>query len=281
MVERSFGEQTSWRDVIIRALLALGALVMVGPFVWMLVSSFKTGHEILRIPPTFWPERPSLENYRTVVTTVPFFRYYMNSLVVAAAVTTVVILTSSLAGYVFAKYSFPCKEALFMVVLSTLMVPFELVMVPLYLMMLKMRLTNTYWALILPGCVRVIGIYMMRQFMTDIPSELMEAGRIDGCSEFRIFWTIMLPQVKPAIATLSIFTFMTSWNDYLWPLIAVDSMELRTLPVGLAMLTTKQYMTRFDLSMAGATLAVAPAVIVFLVFQKYFVSGISMTGIKG
>lgn len=265
---------------VVYVLLALGAVWMVGPFVWMLICSFKTGYEIVRIPPTLCPKAPTLENYKTVLTTVPFMRYFLNSLLVSGVITVLVVLTSSLSGYVFAKYEFPGKEFLFILVLSTLMVPFELVMIPLYLLMLKLRLLNTYWALILPGCVRVIGVYLMRQFMSQVPSALMEAARIDGCSEFRTFWTVMLPQVKPALATLAIFTFMTSWNDYLWPLIAIDSMELRTLPVGLAMLTTKQFMTRYDLSMAGATLAVVPAIVVFIALQKYFVRGVAITGLK-
>ncbi|HHY47325.1 MAG TPA: carbohydrate ABC transporter permease [Firmicutes bacterium] len=278
---RAQGREQAVQSGIVYILLAIGATVMVGPFVWMLLCSFKTGYEIVRIPPTFWPASPTIENYKAVLFTVPFVRYFLNSLLVAGVITVSVLFTSSLAGYVFAKYRFPGREFLFVLVLSTLMVPFELVMIPLYLLMLRLRFLNTYWALILPGCVRVLGVFLMRQFMAQVPSELMEAARIDGCSEFRTFWSIMLPQVKPALATLGIFTFMTSWNDYLWPLIAIDSMELRTLPVGLAMLTTKQFITRYDLSMAGATLAVVPAVVVFIALQKYFVRGVTMTGLKG
>lgn len=254
---------------------------MVGPFVWMAISSFKTGFEIVQIPPTLWPHSPTLENYRVVLTSVPFLRYFGNSLLVSTTVTAGVLFTSALSGYVFAKFAFPGRQFLFFLVLSTLMVPFELVMIPLYLIMLKLHLVNTYWALILPGCVRVFGIFLMRQFMMQIPTELIEAARIDGSGEFQTFWRIILPQVRPALATVGIFTFMTTWNDYLWPLVAIDSMELRTLPVGLAMLTTKQFATRYDLSMAGATLAVVPVMLVFLFLQKYFVKGMTLTGLKG
>jgi multiple sugar transport system permease protein len=259
----------------------MGVIITIGPFVWMVLSSFKSGGEIVRTPPTFFPEEPTLNNYRRVLTGIPFVRYFFNSLYVSTLTTIIVLFTSSLAGYIFAKFEFPFRETIFVVFLSTLIIPFELIMTPLYLIFSNLRLINTYTALILPYVVNVFGIYLVRQFMHQIPNDLIDAARIDGCSEFRIFAEIIVPQMKPALATLGIFTFMSQWNNYLWPLIAINDMLLRPLQVGLAMVTQSQPTTTlYDISMAASTLAVGPVIVVFLIFQRWFIEGLTLTGLK-
>ncbi|NLA59399.1 MAG: carbohydrate ABC transporter permease [Firmicutes bacterium] len=269
------------RMYLLYLVLFMGVIITIGPFVWMVLSSFKSGGEIVRTPPTFFPEEPTLNNYRRVLTGIPFVRYFFNSLYVSTLTTIIVLFTSSLAGYIFAKFEFPFRETIFVVFLSTLIIPFELIMTPLYLIFSNLRLINTYTALILPYVVNVFGIYLVRQFMHQIPNDLIDAARIDGCSEFRIFAEIIVPQMKPALATLGIFTFMSQWNNYLWPLIAINDMLLRPLQVGLAMVTQSQPTTTlYDISMAASTLAVGPVIVVFLIFQRWFIEGLTLTGLK-
>jgi len=269
------------RMYLLYLVLFMGVIITIGPFVWMVLSSFKSGGEIVRTPPTFFPEEPTLNNYRRVLTGIPFVRYFFNSLYVSTLTPISVLFTSSLAGYIFAKFEFPFRETIFVVFLSTLIIPFELIMTPLYLIFSSLRLINTYTALILPYVVNVFGIYLVRQFMHQIPNDLIDAARIDGCSEFRIFAEIIVPQMKPALATLGIFTFMSQWNNYLWPLIAINDMLLRPLQVGLAMVTQSQPTTTlYDISMAASTLAVGPVIVVFLIFQRWFIEGLTLTGLK-
>jgi len=269
-----------WK-VLSLTLLLLGAAVMLLPFLWMLLSSFKTPVEIIRTPPTFWPENPTLAAFSTVLTRAPFFTWMRNSLVVAVAVTALVLFTSSLTGYIFAKFDFPGKQALFVLVLVTMMVPFQVVMIPTYLIVARLHLLNTLWALVIPSAVSAFGVYLCKQFIEGIPTDLIEAARIDGAGELRIFLTIIIPLIRPTLAALGIFTFMASWNNYLWPLIAINDEHKMTIPLALAYFTTSHHGARWDLVMAATTLMVIPVIIVFLFFQREFIRGLALTGLKG
>ncbi len=262
-------------------LLILGGLLMLMPFLWMLLSSLKTAAEIIHTPPTFWPVAPTLNAFKTVLTRAPFFTWLANSLIVAVATTFLTLFTSGLAGYVFAKFEFRGKRFLFILVLVTLMVPFQVLMIPTYLIVAKMNLINSLWALILPSAVSAFGIYLCKQFIEGIPTDLLEAARIDGASETRIFFSIVAPLIKPALGALGIFQFMWSWNNYLWPLIAVNEQAKMTVPIALSYFNTSQHGARYDLVMAATALIVIPVIIVFLIFQKQFIKGLTLTGMKG
>lgn len=280
MVLKEIVKYKRWlKNFLIVAFLSLGAICTVMPFIWMMLWSMKSLGEIIKIPPTFFPKNPTLNNFRVVFDTIAFGRYYLNSIFVSVVTTVIVLFTSALAGYVFSKFKFFAVNIMFILILSTLMIPFQMVMVPLYLVMRELRILDSYWALILPGLVSAFGIFLMKQFIETIPRDLIDAGRIDGCSEFGIFLKIILPLVVPALGALGIFTFMFQWNSYLWPLIVIDTDSLRTIPVGLAALSTRHF-TRYNLVMAGTSLAVIPVIVVVIIFQRHFVKGITLTGLK-
>ena len=266
--------------VLLYTALAVGALIMLAPLLQMVLTSLKTPAEARMVPPTLFPAQPSLAAYRQVLNGTPFFTWLRNSLIVTTSVTALVLLTSSLAGYVFAKFTFPGDKLLFVVLLATLMVPFPVVLVPIYLIVNKLHLLNTLWALILPGTVSAFGIFLMRQFVAGIPDELIDAARLDGAGEFTIFWRIVCPQLGAGIAPLGIFTFMGSWNDYLWPLVAINDQDKMTLPLALAFFNTTRA-TCFDLVMAASVMIILPIVIVFLFFQRYIINAMVLSGVKG
>lgn len=252
---------------------------MVFPIVWTLISSFKTPSEIMAYPPTFLPREFTLENYQKLVQAVPFGRYYANSSIIAVITTGAVLVTSSLGGFLFDKYDFKGKSILFMLVLANLMIPFEVILVPLYKICHSVGLTGNYWGLIIPFIVSPFGLYLMKQFCHGIPVELMEAAFLDGCSDLGVFARVILPQMKPALSALAIFTFMGNWNSYIWPLVVIESKNMRTLPIGLAAMQS-DFGTRYGLIMAGATLAIWPVVLVFLLAQRQFIEGVALTGLK-
>jgi len=259
--------------------LSLGSIVMLFPFIWMVSTSFKIPSQIISYPPTLIPKPPTLEYYNQIFTKLNFGRFFFNSGYISAIVTVTALLTSSFVGYVFAKFDFGGKEFIFIMILSTMMIPFAVTMIPLYLIISKIGWVNNHLALIIPGLYSTFGIFLMRQFMSTIPNELREAAIVDGCNEFHTFWSIILPQCKPALAALGIFTFMWNWDNFLWPLIVLNSEEKFTLPVGLAMFS-QQWWTNYGLVMAGATVTVIPVSIVFLIFQRQFIQGIVLTGLK-
>jgi multiple sugar transport system permease protein len=263
------------------SVLLLGTAVTLIPFIWMLFASFKSGTEILRVPPTFIPERWTVQSYRTIFTdpNVPLGRFYLNSLFVAGSRVLITLFTSSLAGYVFCKYRFWGRNLGFALILATMMIPFQVVMIPLYLILVKMHLIDSLWGLIIPAMVDAFGIFLMRQFIEGIPSELIDAARIDGASEFRIYWRVVIPQLGAALATLGIFTFMTAWNDYLWPLIVITTHHRRTLPLLLTWYNSV-HGTRYDLTMAASILVLLPILLVYALFQRSIVRGVAMTGFK-
>ena len=260
-------------------LLAALAFVFVLPFLLMLSNAFKTPSEIIKIPPSLVPAQPSLDSFRTVLTEAPYFTWYRNSLVVALSVTGLTLFTSSLAGYIFAKFDFVGKNVLFVLILSTMMIPFPVLLIPTYLIADYLNLLNTLWALIIPGIVSAFGVFLMRQFIAGIPNDLIEAARLDGASEFAIYARIIVPLVRPALAALGIFTFLASWNDYLWPLVAVNDLDKSTLPLALSFFNSAQAQ-RYDLVMAAAAMAVVPVVVVFVIFQRQIVNALVLAGMK-
>jgi multiple sugar transport system permease protein len=268
-------------QVVVYIILLSGVVYTLLPFLWMLSSSLKSSTEIVRLPPTIIPEKITLNSYNTIFTDpkVPLARFYLNSIAVSFSIVLLVLFTSSLAGFVFAKYKFFGKDVFFTLILATMMIPFQVTMIPLYLLLVKLGITDSLWGLIVPGATSAFGIFMMRQFIENLPSELIDAARIDGASEFGIYWQIIMPQMGSALATLGIFQFMGTWNDYLWPLIVITTTERRTLPVMLSWYNS-QHGARIDLVMAAATLVILPIVVVYFIFQREIVRGIALTGFK-
>lgn len=260
-------------------LLIAGAVLMLAPLTWMVLASFKSLPEILAFPPTFLPKSWALTNFRSVFEQADFVRYFVNSVIIAGVTVVSVLLTSSLAGYAFAKFSFPGKNVLFYLVLATLMIPFQVRVIPLYVLTSDLHLLNTYLGMVLPSLVDAFGIFLMRQFLQAIPSELIEVARVDGAGELRIFFRIVLPLAKPALAALTIFTLVTSWESFLWPLLVASSPDMFTLPLGLSQFAGK-YLSRTDLQMAASTLTILPMLIAFLIMQKRFIEGMATTGMK-
>jgi multiple sugar transport system permease protein len=266
---------------ILYGLLILGLLAVVGPFVWMILGSFKSAAELIRVPPTWFPENPTLDNYSRLFVRLDFPRFFFNSAIVASAVTFGNLLFCSMVGYALAKLNFPGRNSLFVLVLLTLMVPGAVTVIPLFVIISMLGLANTHLGLILPFLAGPFGVFLMRQFMQSIPDELLEAARIDGASEYYIFWRIALPLAGAALATLAILTFLGSWNAFIWPLIVATDDRMYTLPVALATFSVGQYSADYGLLMAGSVALVIPVLIVFLLLQRFFIEGIAMTGIKG
>lgn len=267
--------------ILLYGLLVSGCVATLVPFVWMILASFKSSIEIIRIPPTLWPENPTLASYQTILNDpkLPLERFYLNSLIVAGSQVLMILFTSSLAGFVFAKYQFFGKGVLFGFILATMMIPGQVTMIPGYLMLAKLGLIDSLWGLIIPSAVSAFGIFLMKQFIEGLPSELMDAARIDGASEWGIYWRIVLAQVGPALATLGILTFMSSWNSYLWPLIVITTHEQRTLPIVLTWYDSI-HGGRTDLTMAAGVLVVLPILVVYALLQRWIVQGIALTGFK-
>lgn len=277
----AIAQRRDWRRPLARLLLYLillvGGLMMVFPFVWMIISSLKDAAHIYSL--SLIPPNPSMANYREVLNETPFVRWFANSLLVAVVTTASVAFFDSLVGYVLAKFTFPGRQVIFLVILSTLMVPTEMLVIPWYVLAINLHWTNSYWGIMFPGVISAFGIFLMRQYMMSIPNDLLDAARIDGASEFRIFWEVVMPLCRPALAALGIFTFTYQWDDFFWPLIIITSEELRTLPLGLALFVVKNR-TAWDLLMAGSVIATVPVLIVFLFFQRHFIRGIAVTGMK-
>ncbi|MEZ4714140.1 MAG: carbohydrate ABC transporter permease [Caldilineaceae bacterium] len=268
-------------QILLHALLLAGCAVTLLPFVWMILGAFKPSSEIIAVPPAFWPKAPTLNNFKTVWNDpqLPLIRYYGNSLFVTCSVVALTLFTSSLAGFIFAKYEFAGKNAIFSFILATLMIPFQVLMIPSSLILVRVGLIDSLWGLVIPSATSAFGIFMMKQFIEGLPNELIDAARIDGASEWRIYRSVILPQVGPALATLGILTFMGSWNSYLWPLIVITTPERRTLPVVLTWYNSMQGV-RYDLTMTAGVLVVIPILIVYAVFQRWIVQGFALSGFK-
>ncbi|MDI9890870.1 MULTISPECIES: carbohydrate ABC transporter permease [unclassified Microbacterium] len=260
--------------------LVIGLLVWMLPFAWMLLGSVKTQREILQRPPTWWPEQFTWENFATWFGQLNFGQFFGNSLFVALVTVVGNLVFCSMVGYALAKMDFPGKKALFVVVMVTLMVPGVVTFVPLFVMVSSLGLVDTYAALILPFVTTPLGVFLMRQFMLGIPDPLLEAARIDGAGELRIFARIVMPLCGPPLATLGILTFLASWNNFLWPLVAAQTEGKYTLPVALSLYSTGQNATDYGLLLAGSVLVIAPIILLFVFLQRYFIQGIASTGLK-
>lgn len=260
-------------------LLGVGTVIVLFPFVWALLLSLKNNAEILSVPPTFLPKDIYTGGYEKVFNETPIGTWFMNSLIVAIVTVAGTCFTSALAGFIFAKYEFRFKKVLFMLTLCTMMVPFQVIMIPLYLICAKLNIINTLYALILPGLVSGFGIFLCRQFIEEIPDELLEAARIEGAGEFQVFYKIIVPNIKPTLSALAIFTFVAKWNDYQWPLIALSDMDKMTLPLALKFFESSQ-ISDLNATMSASVVIIIPVVIIFLIFQKQFIEGMTISGIK-
>ncbi len=267
--------------VIVYIILILIAIIMIIPFLWMLSASIKSDREVFQMNPFVWiPENPKISNYKDIWTKIPFVKFVENTVYLTIVVTFLQLLTSSFAAYSFAKLHFRHKNGLFLAYIATIAMPWQVYMVPQFIMMRKMGLNDKLLAIICLQAFSAFGVFMMKQFYEGIPDDLCEAARIDGMSEYRIYAKIMLPLSKPALSTLTIFTFVTTWNDYLGPLIYLKTQEKKTIQLGLKMFIS-QYSSDYGLIMAGSVLSLVPVLIVFLCLQKYFVEGVAATGLKG
>jgi multiple sugar transport system permease protein len=277
--------------------ISIGAVLMMLPFVEMILGSLKTPAEMIAIPMVFVPQTPQWQHYTDVVKMIPMFKLYKNSLIVATSVTLLVLLTSSMTGYALVKFQWKGRDTLFKGILSTLMFPQFIFLIPIYFLLKKVPLAGgndllgdggsgllqTYWALIVPFFCSGFGIFLMRQFIMTIPDDLLQAARIDGAGEMRIFFQIVLPLLKPALATLAIFTFLGTWNEFIWAMVITTSArDLMTIPVGIQLLRGNLDPIRVaGLMRAALTIAVVPILILFVGLQRYYVRGITMTGLKG
>jgi multiple sugar transport system permease protein len=264
------------------AVLVLGAVLMLLPFEWMVVASLMAPNEIMARPLVWLPAVLEFHNYARLAEAIPLGRMYLNSLIVTTAITLGILVSSSLAGYGFAKFQFPGRDILFMMVLATIMIPFFVYLIPVFYVVSQLGWVDTYQGLIVPNIVTAFGIFLMRQYMLSLPDELLDASRIDGASEFAIYWRIVLPLVGPALGALAILAFVYQWNAFLWPLVIIRSGDLATIPIGLNSLRVYASQPEvINLQMAGATVAIIPVLAVFAIFQRWFVQGIALTGLKG
>ena len=267
--------------IILYIILILITAVMVIPFLWMLSASIKSDREVFQMNPFVWiPEVPKWDNYINIWTKIPMLKFVENTVFLTIVVTLLQLLTSSFAAYSFAKLEFKHKNTLFLAYIATIAMPWQVYMVPQFIMMRAMGLNDKLLAMICLQAFSAFGVFMIKQFYEGIPSELCEAARIDGMSEYKIYAKIMLPLSKPALSTLTIFTFVNTWNDYLGPLIYLKTESKKTIQLGLKMFIG-QYSSEYGLIMAGSVLSLIPVIIVFLCLQKYFVEGVASTGLKG
>lgn len=269
-----------FKDTIFHIIVYSLALVTIAPFIWMLLTSVKDISEIFVYPPKWLPSQLHFENFSRALQAAPFGRYYLNSLFVAVSVTIGQLITCSMAAYAFARLQFKGRDILFYIFLGTMMIPYQVTMIPSFMVLYWLGWIDSYKAMIVPGLASAFGTFLLRQFFLTIPKELEEAAYIDGCSKFRVLWQIIIPLSKPALAALAIFTFMGTFNDFIWALIVVNSEHLRTVQLGLAVFRDR-YTTDWDLLMAGSVMATVPILIVFFFAQKYFIKGITLSGIKG
>ena len=276
--ERAARKPRGWAEWVLYVVLGAGAIAMVFPFLWMIATSLKFPQDLYNL--RLIPDNPTLGNYRYVLSATPFGRWFVNSLVVATVTTVSVLFFDSITGYALAKFNFPGRQVIFVVILSTLMVPTEMLVIPWYMLSTRMNWVDSYWGIMFPGVMTAFGVFLMRQFFQSVPDDLLDAARIDGLSEFGIYWRIALPLVKPALAALAIFTFLGNWNAYLWPLIVIRSREMQTLPVGVSLFSSEAG-SDYQYIMAAASLATIPVLIVFMMFQRQIIRGIALTGLKG
>jgi multiple sugar transport system permease protein len=260
-------------------ILIMGSVVMVIPFLWMILTSFKTLVETNHIPMIWLPSKFNFDNYFEVLDKLSFGKYYLNTIFITLSITLGQVFICSLAAYSFARLNFPGRNKIFFLLLCVLMIPSQMIIIPQYLLMVGFKWLNTYLALIIPNLPSAYGTFFLRQFFLTLPKELEDSAKIDGCSYFRTYWKIMLPLCSNALIAFTIFTVLWAWNDLLWPLIVTSKDSMRVLPVGIATLCG-QYVTDYNLLMAASVMAILPMVVMYIFGQKYFISGIALTGIK-
>ncbi|MBM2845774.1 MAG: carbohydrate transporter rane protein 2, family [Bacteroidetes bacterium] len=266
--------------ILLYAILVILAAITLTPLVWMVSASLMPTGGANTFPPTFIPKEVTFEHYLSLFTRLNLARYLFNSAFLAVAVTLISLVVNSMAGYAFAKFRFSGRNSIFKLLLSSMVIPAQVTMLPLFLMLNKMGVINSYVGVIIPGMASVYGIFLIRQFAQSIPDSLIEAARIDGATDFRIYWTLILPLCKPVLITLAIITFMGTWNDFLWPLIVMTDDSMYTLPVAIANLSL-EHVQDVELMMAGSVITIAPVLILFAAVQKYYISGIMAGGVKG
>ena len=266
--------------IVVNALLVALAVVSLGPLLWMLSVSFMQTGEAGHFPPPLLPSAPTLDNYRELFVRAGMGRYLANSFIVSTSVMLLSLLFNTMAGYAFAKLRFKGRDHTFRALLAALVIPAQVAMMPLFLLLKQMGLVNTYAGAIVPGMAAIFGIFLVRQYARSIPDELLEAARIDGASEARIFFQIVLPGLKPILVTLAIFSFLGAWNDFMWPLIVLSDDALQTLPVALAALS-REHVMDYELMMAGSVVTILPVLLLFLVLQRYYIQGLLLGSVKG
>ncbi len=267
------------KNIVLHLVMIMGLFITILPFLWMVAASFMSSGEASQFPPKFWPDSPTWAQYQRLFQRLNMGRYFFNSLILATSVTLVSLLVNAMAAFAFAKFAFRGKKIIFTMLLSTLFIPGQVTMLPVFLLLKKIGLLNSYFGIILPGMASIFGIFLIRQYLLQLPDSLLEAARIDGASEWRIFLSIVLPLAKPIMVPLALFTFMGTWNDFLWPLIVLNRQEKYTLPVAIANLMG-EYAPDPELMMAGAVITLLPIVILFLFLQKYYIQGIFIGGQK-
>lgn len=269
-----------YSTLVIYLVLVLATAATLFPLVWMVSVSLMPPADALHYPPPLWPKAPTLEHYRALFDRLAVARYALNSLVLAAAVTALSVLVNAAAGYAFACLPFMGRDRLFQLLLAAMVIPGQVAMLPLFLLLKLLGLINTYAGVIVPGLASIFGIFLVRQYALSLPQGLLDAARLDGAGELRIFWSLVLPLCRPVLITLAVFTFLGSWNDFLWPLIILTDSRLHTLPVALAVLMG-EHAVDTELMMAGAALTVVPVIVLFLAAQRYYLGGLMQGGIKG
>jgi multiple sugar transport system permease protein len=271
------------RRIAAQLIMALASLILLSPLIWMASTSFKPKAEVLSADPKWIPSPATISNFSELFARseeFPILRWLFNSFLISCSVTMLVLLVTSMAAFAFARLKFRGRDILFMVVISTMIIPGQVILIPAFLIVQKLGWFNTYFGLIVPGAAGAFGVFLLRQFFRSIPVELEEAAVADGAGLWTIYFKIVLPLAKPALATLAIFTFMGSWNDFVWPLIVTNEISMRTLPVGL-MIFQGRYSIEYGLTMAAAMVCSLPVIIAFIIFQKRITEGIALTGIKG
>lgn len=268
------------KKALLHIFLILISVLTLAPFIWMLSASFMADGHANVYPPRFFPDEFTLLQYESLFTRLNVARNFLNSISVSVFVTIISLTLNSMAGYAFAKYRFRGRDKLFKLLLSSMIIPSQITMLPLFLMLKEMGFLNTYMAIVIPGMANIFGIFMIKQYALSIPDSLLEAARIDGATDFQIYRKVILPLLKPILVTLALFTFIGTWNDFLWPLIAMTDDSMYTLPVSLANLM-KEYTKDPELMMAGSVVTIIPIMIVFLLMQKHYIKGIMMGSVKG
>jgi multiple sugar transport system permease protein len=265
--------------IVVYVLLVLGALLSLLPMVWMVSASLMPAGQAASFPPRLFPREVTFEHYTALFTRLNLGRYLLNSAIVAVTVTAASLVVNSMAGYAFAKLRFRGRDRMFRIMATGLVIPVQVAMLPLFLLMKQLGLINSYWGVIVPSLASIFGIFLIRQYALSVPDELLDAARIDGAGEFRIYWSVVLPVIAPILATLAIWTFLTTWNDFMWPLIVLSDETRHTLPVALAGLVG-EHVQDVELMMAGSVLTVLPVLLVFLLLQRYYVQGIMAGSVK-